>query len=291
MRKIVALLLALTMVFALCGCGGEKESVKDTKDKIIDEFVEEEPNVTQNNYFALDAICVDDSYHYDNEVLRKVYLFFTLTAKETNLETDSKYIYLKINDMNEYESYLTITEKTLFQSYYHSQYIEHVYMGQTLKVFTTFEIPEADLAPGRKITIRDNHIPQIEEITFSTDLIQHFNSPEEMAMAVDSEGYEKLQQMREEADAETTAKVYEQIVNKKFFSYSTSSGINVSVTFRADDRCEIALGPMSNGASYSIRKGFIFIYPDANTDTVYEISYTLDENGVISMDVAEMIGM
>lgn len=246
-------------------------------------------DAVDNEYFSLDAFCVDDSFQSStSDSLRQVYLFFTVSAKEENLEVDSRYMYLKINDTNEYESVITTTNKRLFQSYYHSQHIEDLYLGDSIKILTIFQIPEADLAAGRSVALRDSQIPEIGEIKFSTDILQHFDSPEAMAESIDPEGYEKLQYMREEADEETLEEVKSCIAYGREY-FTSTQGFTFGLILYKDNTCKVKIYPISWEGTYSIRNGFIFCTADSDPDKTLEVPYEV-KDGLVYMDLASCFG-
>lgn len=299
MKRIFTVLLAWIMMFTLCAFSKTDEKsarttvtsgkpsqtilrkVSDKKDIVI---------VDRNDYFKLDAICVNDSYRVQrNNALRQVYLFFTVTAKDRNLEVDSKFMYLTINGVNKYQSYRILDGRNYFPNYSHSTYLEDIYIGQELKIFTTFEIPETDLTPGRTITLQDSEIPEINAITLSTDMIQYFDGQEEMAKAVDIEGYEKYVHSQEEADAAERRSVNDYIIGRTY--WSRVNGIMYSVAFSSGNRCEVTMGPMVTDATYSIRNGYIFIHTVHKPEKPFMIPYTIDDNGVVDMEVYAMLGI
>ena len=304
MKKLIILLLTAILLFSLTACGGETIEPQNDDDtppvdeetqnnSTIEESTDEDSNepqkpekVTSTNYITIDGICVDDSYQdEDGSPLKLVYLLYTLTAENENLQIDSLYTTLTINESNSYESehYAPTASASRYMSnYYYGSYIEDVYMGTSIKVMATFKIPEADLAPGRSITISDNQIPDIDQIYLSTDDIQHFDSSEGIAQAMDPEGYEIDMLAREEADVDT-ANAVKNLINGYYWSFYVNS-TSYEIEFWADNNFEVRTGlGTSNSGTYSVRNGYIFCtYPD--TGYTIEIPYELTD-GDVNLDV------
>ena len=255
MKRLLTLLLCAGMALSLCACGGsapETSAAPERGDEALTSGV-----------VSIDGICVDDSYvEEEGSPLKMVYLLYTVTAADSNLETDSKYTELTINDSNTYESEHYGPEQCKYMSsYYYSSYIEDVYVGTSLKVAATFKIPEGDLAPGRTITLSDSQIPDMEALRLSTDDIQRFADQEEMAQAMDPEGYAAEMNRRAEADADTQEQV-KSLINGYYWSCYLNS-ITYELEFWAKDNFEVrtSLGTSSTG-TYSVRNGYIFCtYP------------------------------
>lgn len=274
MKKIISTLLILIMSISLCACGSSTE-------KKGGESVETEV-VMSNDYITIDGICVDDSYRdEDASPLRMVYLFYTLNANDSNLQIDSTYTKITIDGNNSYESeyYPGLCEYAT--NYYYSSYIEDVYVGSSIKVVATFAIPEADLAAGKTITISDSQIPEIENIYFMTDEIKHFDSDEEIAEAMDPEGYAASLAKREEADA-ATQNMVKDLLNGYYWTFYVNYTA-YELEFIADNKFEVRTALGANSGTYSVRNGYIFCTYSSN-GYVVEIPYTI-ENNEINLDV------
>lgn len=293
MKRIISFMLAALLALSLTACGGGESSGNAGTPAPIPTATPEptpteppEPEkVTETELVTINAICVDDSYQdSDGSPLKMVYLLYTLTAKDTNLQIDSKYTKMTINDSNTYEAdhFADKAAAAKFMpNYYYSSYIEDVYVGTSLQVAATFKIPEGDLAAGRTITLSDTQIPDAEALLLSTDDIQHFSSGEELAAAMDPEGYAQILASREEADAETTSFV-KSCLNGYYWSFYVNS-ISYEIEFWADNNFEVRTALGANSGTYSVRNGYIFCtYPD--TGYVVEIPYEIVD-GDVDLDV------
>ena len=273
-RKLVALLLCAGLSLSLCACGGG--SAPEASEPPEEESL-------SSGVVTIDGICVDDSYvEEEGSPLKMVYLLYTVTPADSNLEVDSKYTKLTINGSNTYESeHYGPAQCKYMPSYYYSSYIEDVYVGTALKVAATFKIPEGDLAAGRTITLSDSQLPDMEGLSLSTDLVRRFADQEEMAQAMDPEGYAAEMDRRAEADADTAEEV-KSLVNGYYWSFYINS-ITYELEFWAEDNFEVrtSLGTSGTG-TYSVRNGYIFCtYPD--TGYTVEVPYEIVD-GEIDLD-------
>lgn len=295
MKRIISLMLAALMVLTLTACGGGDSSesagtpAPTPTPTATPEPTSTEPpapeKVTETDLVTINSICVDDSYQdSDGSPLRMVYLLYTLTAKDANLQIDSKYTKMTINDSNTYESdhFADKAAAAKFMpNYYYSSYIKDVYVGTSIQVAATFKVPEGDLAAGRTITLSDTQIPGAEALLLSTDDIQHFSDGEALAAAVDPEGYAQIMVSREEADAETTSFVKD-CLNGYYWSFYINS-ISYEIEFWADNNFEVRTALGTNGGTYSVRNGYIFCTYDSN-GYVVEIPYEIVD-GDVDLDV------
>ena len=281
MKKITALLLALVMVFALAACGGSESPAPESSSSAPESEAPESPaasgeNVMETANFKVDGVYVDDAYRDEDESpLRMVYLFGTVTAADTNLEADSKYMEMTINGTNTYESDHYPPACALAGSYYYSSYIEDVFMGTELKVAYTFKVPEADLAAGRTVTLADSSLPGLEAISLTTDDIVHLEGDEAVCEAADPEGYAAAMELREPADEQTATLVSNQINGSGWMV--SINGITYHIQFSDPNyfSVETSLG-VTNGGTYTVQKGYVFCTYDSNGYTV-EIPYTLSD--------------
>lgn len=287
MKKFLVSLLLMAMCFSLVACGGNSATTEnengDTETAV--EEASEEKGVLKTDVVEIEGICVDDSYTAeDGSPLKIVYLFYNLNAGDSNLEIDSKYTTMTINDTNSYESEILSKSAAKFMpSYLYSGYINDVYVGSTQKVLATFQIPEGDLTEGKTITLTDTQIPTIEELSFTTDVVKHFASADELAQAMDSEGYAKMMDMRNPADEARTAEV-KGLINGYYWDFYVNK-TSYQIEFWADNNFELRTAFGTNGGTYTVQNGYVFCTYSSN-GYVVEIPYTI-ENGKIDLDFTE----
>lgn len=280
MKKLITMLLVLMMSISICACGASEEKSEEAAGE--ETAVAEPQSVMSNDYITINGIAVDDSYRDEEESpLRTVYLFYTLNAKESNLEIDSTYTTLTVGENNSYESEFLPGLCDYATNYYYSSYIEDVYVGESLNVVATFRIPEGDLEAGKKITISDSQIPEVDALYFMTDDIQHFEGDKAIAEAMDAEGYKKAMNKRKKAGDEKREKV-QKLINGYYWSFYVNS-TSYDIEFWADNNFEVRTAFGTNGGTYSVRNGYIFCTYDSN-GAVVEIPYTI-KDGEIELDV------
>lgn len=230
--------------------------------------------VTETDVVSIDGLYVDDSYvDEESDKLKRVYVFYTLSPGEENLDADSTYMDLTINDGNTYTSEFYPGACDLMASYYYSAYLGDVYMGDQLKVAAVFEIPEADLASDRTIAFEDDQIPTIDSIRMSTSDIVHCASAEEIAQKADPEGYEQSVCLRQEADPETAERVRNSI-NGFYWSFFVNN-MSYRTEFFAPNGFETTVSGVGTTGTYTVANGFVVLTNDSN-DYVVEVPYSWD---------------
>ena len=267
LRKTTGILCAaLAAALLLGGCSGEPEPV------------------TSTDVVTIDGMYLDESFvDEEDEDLRRVYLLYTLHPEEENLEADSVYTELTINDTNTYESEHYPGACDWMGSYYYSSYIEDVTLGDELRVATVFEIPAADLEEGRTITLSDYQTPTIGEIELFTDDIVSCENPEAVAQEADPEGYEREQGLRAPVDAATADRVRNAINGWEWYAYVGS--FSYRTQFSAGDRFVSIINGAQVEGSYQVMNGYILLTNDSNGYQIW-VPYSWDEEGKINVDIA-----
>lgn len=246
------------------------------------EQVEEPKEITKTNYMNIDGIYVDNSYKdKDNENLKLVYLFYTVSSNDKNFKVDSQSAKIII-ESNTYDNTKNLKGVCKYMSnYYYRDYLKDVYVGDTLKVVETFKIPSAELTEGKNIKIQKSQIPETENIKLLTDSIVFCDSVEAIAEKVDPEGYANEVNKRAEADQETDARVKKAINDYYFTFYVNRTSYKLSFSSPNEFELKTALG--TNTGTYSVKNGYIFCSYPSNGYTV-EIPYEWKENGDIKLD-------
>lgn len=271
-RRTLALFLAALMALSLTACGGSSsEAPTDTSS---------ETTAAENDAVKIEGICVDDSYQEeDGSPLRLVYLFYTVNAGDANLQLASTSTSMTIGEANAYSAEHLPKASEFAPNYYYSSYLEDIYVGSSLKVVSTFKVPEGDLAAGKSIALSNSHIPEMAELTLSTDDIQHFSSAEELCAAMDPDGYAEELDKRSPADPETTARA-EGYLNGYYWNFFVNS-TSYEIEFYSGNTFEVRTSfGTSNSGSYTVEKGYITCtYPNLPDDPV-RIPYTFADNDI-----------
>ena len=258
-------ILILVIVISLCACSGGVR--------------------TETDYMTVDGIYVNNDYQDDN--LKMVYLVYTLHAKE-NLEVDSTYMYMTIDNKNEYESEIYSNACKYMDNIYYSGYLEDLYTDDSMKVVATFKVPEADLDSGKSIKLEDSQIPDIEKISLRTDDIINVSNTEELAAKIDPEGFAKESEKREPADESMAQKVRNSINGYYFTFYANPASYRLE--FFAPNNFEIEStingSTISNTGTYTVQKGYVSLYYSSSGNTV-DIPYDFGSDGEINLYAAE----
>ena len=267
----IAVALATTCI-AFTGCANNQDSTK------------QEP-VLSNDYITVDGIYVDESYvDSESSSLKMVYVFATVTAAEKNIDIDSRYTKLHIGE-NCYESD-KYGDAPKWTSYYYSSYIKHLYVGESCKLALAFKIPEADLSGSKQIRLQDNEIANFDQLSFTTDIVQHAQSSAEIAQSVDPEGYAAEQAKYVPADAETCAAVQNAIIGYDYYMYST---LSVRIHFSGTETFELTY-PLQKFGTYQVLTNYIALtYDGADSPAVY-VPWSWKDSGQISLDLNAFLG-
>lgn len=272
--------LGVAVALGMAACGGQRAQGNKPaeQDAIEQEAPEKASIVTETNTATIDGLYVNEGYvNEENNQLKLLYLFYTLHPEDENLEISSVGTKLTINDKNAYDSERHIGSCKYMAGYYYSDFIEDVYMGSTLKVAETFEVPAADLESGRTITLENPHVEDFDEILLSTEDITHCESAEEIAKTADPDGYAKAQRLREPADEETTATV-SNAINGYYWSFFTNN-TSYRIEFFAPNSYQLSVMGIDTTGTYQVTNGFV-ICTNGTTGAVNELPYTLNGSNV-----------
>ena len=272
--------LGVVVALGMAACGGQRAQGNKPaeQDAIEQEAPEKASIVTETNTATIDGLYVNEGYvNEENNQLKLLYLFYTLHPEDENLEISSVGTKLTINDKNAYDSERHIGSCKYMAGYYYSDFIEDVYMGGTLKIVETFEVPAADLESGRTITLENPHVEDFDEILLSTEDITHCESAEEIAKTADPDGYAKAQRLREPADEETTATV-SNAINGYYWSFFTNN-TSYRIEFFAPNSYQLSVMGIDTTGTYQVTNGFV-ICTNGTTGAVNELPYTLNGSNV-----------
>lgn len=236
--------------------------------------------VLETENFKIEGMYVDNSYVDDdneNSSLKMLYVFYTVTATDENLSVDSVNTKLTVNDNNSYTSANYPGVCRYMSNYYYSSYLESVYVGDTLKVVETYEIPVKELEKGNTLTFSID-----EKLLVPTDLVVFCDSVTDIAKKADNEGYKEEVNKRADADDATKKIVQNNINDYEWTFYVNYTTYKLSFSSPNKFNLSTSLGT-SNSGTYSIKNGYIFCtYPD--TKYTVEIPYEIVD-GEIDLDV------
>lgn len=272
MKKVFLVITTLLCALMLFGCGPTAPKEPEI--------------VTETDYVTIDGMYVDQSYvSSENDRLKLLYIFYTAKTNAENIKICSKNSKLTINETNTYESgKYALDDSKFFDSCYYSDFIEEVYVGDSLKVISAFTVPEGDLEAGRKISFLPYGIPDGEKLKLNTDMIEFLPSAEEIAKKADPEGYASFMHKNEEADADTTKKVKNEI-NGYYWSF-TANNIVYQIEFFSPNKFELRVPSLNtkNGGTYVVKNGYVSCTYDSNGKTV-DIPWSYKSNGEVDLDL------
>lgn len=236
----------------------------------------------QTEHMQVEGMFVDSSYVSPtgrNTAL--LYLFYTVSTDSENLKVDCKDNELTINGANTYKSEHASMAGMYMGSYYYENYLEDVFVGDSLKVMETFVIPKGDLEPGRTIAYSNNLIPGSESISLRTDDILFLDSPEKIAQVIDPEGYADMAYQLADADADTEAKVRNALNDSYWTCYAND------MTYRLDfykNTYEMTTPFSTADGNYTVKNGYIRLQHN-NTGGIIFLPYSF-ENGEVSLSAS-----
>lgn len=230
----------------------------------------------------IEGVYVNEGYKTKKESSKRlVYVLYEVSSTGTNLKIDAKSLSITFDDKNTYNSARSQSNTKYMPSYYESAYLKEVNVGESLKVVETFEIPEAELTPGKIVTFEKSQIEQFKNLSVRTDSFIKCKDAKEVAKQADPKGYKVEMDARKDADAKTVSKVKKEIDGYQWEFYVNS--ISFSLEFYGNKyQLRTNLGSEVNG-KYTVKKGYIFLKNDDN-GAVTEIPYSFD-NGKFDLDV------
>lgn len=237
----------------------------------------------------VEAVCVDESYRGEDESLRPLYLYYTLTATDEDLKIDSKYMTLTLDDGSEYESQVLTHINKCQEKYYYSGNIENVYFGENRAVSATFMVPVARLEQAKSFTLTDDQIPGVEKIRVKLKDIQYLDGDEAVCKAVDPDGYEHNMYLREDADEELRTAVQSNLTGRYWIVSIGNGAGSCTITFVSESDFTMELLGRTNEGTYSVRNGYLYCTYDGGTTYPLQIPYTIDENGKVSLTFSDVI--
>lgn len=270
MRKRINVICALLMVslvsLLLIGCGtGPKEK-------------------NSNDQMTINKIYVEDSYKSDkSDVLKAVYVHYTINSK-SNVDVSSYTLKMLVGE-NSYDAEQSAPTSNLATKAPNLVFAQStntsVYAGETRGVLALFLVPEADLEAGKLITFEGNSGLDAEGIQVKTDDIVHVASPDELAQAVDPDGYAEHMAKYDPADEATANAVSSKLNGYSYwFNYKGLSG---TYEFSAPNNYTVTSLGVTAAGIYKVLCGYIELTVDSNGYKSYA-PYTLDENGGLDVD-------
>ena len=273
MKKIYSLLLVVTMMLSICACGkGEK----------AEDFESQSTENTQSaENITIEGLYVDNSYTTStSDTTKMLYIVYEAHTDAENMQIDCKSMNITFEELNSYDACRTKNQVRYMPNYYNGAYLKKVNIGESAKFVETFEVPEAELAPNRTITISKSQIPGCDKLKLSTNDIVFCNSAEEVGAKADPEGCEKEKWSLQDADEATITAVKSEINGYQWDI--TANKLNYEIEFFAPNSFEIRTAVSTAEGKYEVKNGYIIC--TNSIGGVVEIPYT-NNNGKIDVDI------
>lgn len=254
--------------------------------------------VTSSDYFNLDGAYLDTSYVDPNGSNgQMLYVFHTLTAPDSGLQTSSNSMQLRVCDEEAARSGNASAGERIFAnmdasgdlmaSYYYDNVIETVQYGNEFKMVSTFLVSPAQMEAGHFLLFKDDDVPGLDSIIVPTESVVACSSPDEIAEIADPAGVEAARAAHEPADEDTVQAVNDAI---NFYEFYTIYGsLNLKFYFEAPNYFEERSTGQGNSGTYEVQQGYIACTYD-NGNTV-DIPWEWKEDGSISLDIANGVGL
>lgn len=264
MKRLVLSLLTALAAVVLSSCG---------QDAVIG---------TETNYLHVDGLYVDTAYQdpAGGDPLM-VYLFYTVFTPDQTLSVDSRSTVLTIDGEGSFSAAHYPGQCDFMASYYYSSYLEDVYVGAPLAVVETFLIPRSALEEGKSISLANQRIPEMDQLTLFTDDLIPCQGAAAVAQAADPTGYGRIVALHAPASAEATAQVQAAVNNLSWSCYLDSNAYQV--TFSAPDGFAISTPLERYRGTYVVEEGFL-VCQNPRGDAV-EIPYAWEDDGSLSLDL------
>ncbi len=236
----------------------------------------------RTDYMNIDGMFTDESYvAEESSSLTVLYLFYTVTTNDQNLQIFGGSTDLTINGANTYDRTRLNNIGIYFGNYYYTNYGHDVYMGDEVRILETFRIPKADLAPGRTITLSNDYIPETDQIRLVTDDIIPLNGPRMISKVIDPEGYEIASEKLAPADDELMARVKNEIMG----TWNVTAGI-LSLQIEFGDGTYTLYTQISTASgTYEITNGYVILTESTSGGKIYA-PYSFGDNGSFDFGIA-----
>lgn len=284
-RNILSILIIVMMAIGLTGCGSDNVADKGKK--------QGNTAVLESDHLKVDGIYVDESFKDENLAL--VYMFYTVKAKDANIELASSSSTLKVNGTNSYEGVVDSKFIPKYTNYYYGTVIKKIYVGKEYKMCSTFKIAKGELSEPKEVTINNFEISDLDKIKFKTDDIKKMESLEKISEDLDSSTfqtkYDELQDKVADVDSSTVNKVKNDL-NGYYFDFYVNVGTKLAkykIEFDSPNKFTVSttMG-ISNSGTYDVKKSALILnYKTGLTNTLY---YSYEDGDITLVNTNEAFG-
>lgn len=242
---------------------------------------------TATQTLNVDGVYVDTAFESSDGKM-PVYVFLTVKATEEDISLYSKNVTLTFDDGSSYDSEFFSSLNAHQEKYYYSEYVEHLYGGETGYLALTVRVPMSRLDAAKSFTISAWQVPGIEKLRIGTKDVVRLEGDEAICSQADPEGYAHNMTLREPA-GEERAKAVEENLTGRYWIVSLKDGASTCrVSFGEDRTFGMTLWDVTNSGTYDIREGYLYCSYDGRTYPL-QIPYTLDEYGKVDLTFTNVL--
>lgn len=242
---------------------------------------------TATQTLHVDGVYVDTAFE-SSDGRMPIYVFLTVKATEDDISLYSKNVTLTFDDGSSYDSEFFSSLNAHQEKYYYSEYVEHLYGGETGYLALTVRVPMSRLDAAKSFTIEARQVPGIEKLRIGTKDVVRLEGDEAVCSQADPEGYAHNMTLREPAGAER-AKAVEENLTGRYWIVSLKDGASTCrVSFGEDRTFGVTLLGVTNSGTYDIREGYLYCSYDGHTYPL-QIPYTLDEYGKVGLTFTNVL--
>lgn len=242
-----------------CECGAK-----------ITEAIPVVESVYATDEFCVNGIYIDESH--EDEDFNLVYLFYTLTAVSRNLEANQVLIDICLNNTNVYTPTMSVNYIPRYTDYYYSSYNEDVYVGTSLNVCQTYQIPKGEFVADHTISLESSYV-DVSSILLSTDEVEYMNGMVEIAKSLNEDVFNVKYQKELEMFSEVDPVVENAIkagLNDKYYWLFEANSFDEKLEFFSPNTFKITIldHNLSNTGTYTVKAGCIVLYYPSNNHEV-----------------------
>ena len=242
---------------------------------------------TATETLNVDGVYVDTAFESSDDKM-PIYVFLTVKATEEDISLYSKNVTLTFDDGSSYDSEFFSSLNAHQEKYYYSEYVEHLYGGETGYLALTVRVPMSRLDAAKSFTIEAGQIPGIEKLRIGTKDVVRLEGDEAVCSQADPEGYAHNMTLREPAGEERAEAVEENLTGRYWIVSLADGAGTCRVSFGEDRTFGVTLLGVTNSGTYDIREGYLYCSYDGHTYPL-QIPYTLDEYGKVDLTFTNVL--
>lgn len=242
---------------------------------------------TATQTLNVDGVYVDTAFESSDGKM-PIYIFLAVKATEDDISLYSKNVTLTFDDGSSYDSEFFSALNAHQEKYYYSDYVKHLYGGETGYLVLTVRVPMSRLDAAKSFTIEAQQVPDIEKLRIGTKDIVRLEGDEAICSQADPEGYAHNMTLREPAGEERAKAVEENLTGRYWIVSIANDTGTCRVSFEENRTFGVTLLGVTNSGTYDIREGYLYCSYDGHTYPL-QIPYTLDEYGKVDLTFTNVL--